>query len=954
MSSSNKKQRVTSPGKKKKPHVAVDALSPSLKSSLSINDSTVNPEVNDDDVADMEYPNNNRSDYMSVDDFISGLSSELNNNIIGAEDMVVPSAMAKPSINTDEDIPDINNVEDKAIFICEQFFVSTIFMNCVIKLVTAITEPNSFRKTLQDDTIGTVDLAYDVIKNPSKYEGRGKEYEVLFNKQNKDMGNAIKDNTTQKYHKMINLGHKFSIALMLLIFLHYAPVGCYVDWFNCMPVLQCCIRTMQQSIPRFLWHEYHGKSTDKTFNDYIKSFDMSPFTLAKGTASEIKKQYEELSKMLGLVSVRELFVISFNKMVKHAILYKILYPHKVLRIHVASSWVALYIFGYGSGPEKYCLTNLLSNLVKLSVGLHAQGWLMCMNQSERFFPPDARQALNQNLVDCYIDIIEMDVAKEKRRGTNFVTNIMTGWSIGDKKWNDCFIQVGVMQQLAKAFAVTFGPNEDHWDHTSNLLPDKAKNMFEALKDQNGGTDQLMIRVKRFRITANLRTLAFAIINLPHLEEKNGGDELCLSEDEDEDDPFTVNYFETNDIYKQLSRPNQDLFDNLREKYKGDKKHLLRKLKNMSNTVLLVTAELRRLARTAATDQGGTANDITSPSSLDASLFGNETDKKSFNKLLNEYGSEALFEMWCPYLKIYQGRCKGINATGNLPARACDKPLTVNNALQTIGCRGNKGSGLSGFSGSKVCRSCQMNIDRNQHIFYEIDILQQIENSEDEELTTAQSKRLSIIRPHRGVRLLPGGLYCTTHIITIEPNQYSSIKLSKCDDTGVPKIVGLSESIDEEEKLALQQRVLSIGGINTMAMDSSDARSLLSVECSKSDKVQLWVGMLLVVSDDSNNTYVYKKDTQVVEAGKKTGIAIKTKQRIPNTTLQLSLNCCFVSNVNEKGDTDSLNGRCKKNDIIYTINGDDVSGMEKEDILNEYIRDEGRREFVFLTPVKVTV
>ena len=98
-------------------------------------------------------------------------------------------------------------------------------------------------------------------------------------------------------------------------------------------------------------------------------------------------------------------------------------------------------------------------------------------------------------------------------------------------------------------------------------------------------------------------------------------------------------------------------------------------------------------------------------------------------------------------------------------------------------------------------------------------------------------------------------------------------------------------------------------------------------------------------------YVYKKVTEVVEAGKKTGIAIKTKKRIPNTTLQLSLNCCFVSGVNENGDAYSLNRRCKKNDIIYSINGDDVSGMEKEDILDEYVRDEGRREFVFLTLVQ---
>lgn len=308
----------------------------------------------------------------------------------------------------------------------------------------------------------------------------------------------------------------------------------------------------------------------------------------------------------------------------------------------------------------------------------------------------------------------------------------------------------------------------------------------------------------------------------------------------------------------------------------------------------------------------------------------------------------------PHLKRYQGKCPGIEATGNLPAQHCGKQLTVDNPLQKIG-RMNKGFG---FSGLEVCLSCTQNIGRFHYMFYEIDMLQRIEKSKDKELTTAQRKRLGVLRPHRGLRILRGGLCCTTHIITIEPNQYPNIKLSKCDDTGVPKIVDLQGSTDEEGKLALEQRVLSIGGINTMSMDSSDAQSLLSAECSKSDKVQLWVGMLLVVNDDTNNlTYVYEKVTQVVEEGKKAEIIIKMEDCIPRTNLQLSfgdepLNCCFVRKVNEKGDAGSLNGRCKKNDIIYSINGDDVSGMEKEDILDKYVRDvEVRREFVFLTPVQ---
>ena len=137
-----------------------------------------------------------------------------------------------------------------------------------------------------------------------------------------------------------------------------------------------------------------------------------------------------------------------------------------------------------------------------------------------------------------------------------------------------------MQQIAKAFAVAFGPNEDQWDPTSNLLPAEAKNMFDGLKDQHGGADKLMTTVKRFRIPANLRIVSLAIMSLPRgpTVEDDGEDE---DEDDTSFDRFDLNYFKQNKTYTKLTRPDQALFDNLKEKYDGNMNKLLQKLKNMS-------------------------------------------------------------------------------------------------------------------------------------------------------------------------------------------------------------------------------------------------------------------------------------------------------------------------------------------------------------------------------------
>lgn len=597
MSSSDIKKQHSSPVKKKIRNDDgdydvddVDAfLSPSLKSSLNFggdkssgtnlsncdsdgsDGSWSGSDSSEEDDSDIEYQpsSTDTKNDMSAEDFLCSLSVEVDNVHLEENDDNTNNTRRIDMNNNDYTI---TTNQEKAGFICEQFYVGALFMTAFTGLVDA--EPTTpIRKALQDDTISTIQLACDVITDPLKYKGKGKQYEDLFNKERESMGTTIQNNTQKKYHNMINFGHKFSITLMLLMYLHYAPMGCFVELLNCMPELQCCIMTMQQSIIRYLWAEYHGEKTTKTFNEFIKSVDMAPFTLIKGTASDIKDQYEELTEMLKFASIYELFIITFNMMVKHAILYKIQNPSSVLQVHVPSSWTAKYVFGYGKGHEKYCPTDLCSSIIKLSIGLHPQGWIMGMNKSETLLPDTARKALSKNLVECYIGIIEMCVPETERR-KDFTTNITTEFG---KAWAESRIAVGAMNHLAMLFANAFS-TEDEWDSTSEALPVEAVNAFNTLKGVNEGDAAFIEKLKRFRINANLQIVASAIL-----------DGSVPPADVSVFDPFRLEFFEQNQTFSKLTAPVQDLFNNLMGKYAKEKhtehrtrKVLLHKLKRVAN------------------------------------------------------------------------------------------------------------------------------------------------------------------------------------------------------------------------------------------------------------------------------------------------------------------------------------------------------------------------------------
>ena len=72
---------------------------------------------------------------------------------------------------------------------------------------------------------------------------------------------------------------------------------------------------------------------------------------------------------------------------------------------------------------------------------------------------------------------------------------------------------------------------------------------------------------------------------------------------------------------------------------------------------------------------------------------------------------------------------------------------------------------------------------------------------------------------------------------------------------------------------------------------------------------------------------------------KAGITIKVIKCIPNVNIPLSNSKIFVRKVDRKG---SLGGVCKKNDMILSINGVDVSGMIQTDAEKLFTPDNVRK------------
>jgi len=352
-----------------------------------------------------------------------------------------------------------------------------------------------------------------------------------------------------------------------------------------------------------------------------------------------------------------------------------------------------------------------------------------------------------------------------------------------------------------------------------------------------------------------------------------------------------------------------------------------------SSALAESNDLSHLALKAA-EKVVDANTLSTPATLRVDLF-TEKDRQTFNNLLKRYGQEVLFDKFVPFLAKYQNTCDGIPPIdGVLRARSCGNDYSYSNPRQILGMDSrNRGHA---FTGLTFCKSCLADIGQ-KYPYYEQHLLEQIEEDPNQDLSQEQRTRLKRIRPYKAVREI--SVYLTTHKTTIDSN--TTIDFGICDRTSIPKVNSLTlnnnnifNSIINNNRvmLAKDHRIFSIGGRDTTKLNIEQVNEVFSDECKR---VLIQFGSLIAKRKESNY-YNYEKVTHTIEIGETAGIKIDDYQKICKT-YDLSSKYWFVKKV-------SGESKFKKEDMILSIDGDDVSGLTKREVLD--IVEETNRQRVF--------
>ena len=204
----------------------------------------------------------------------------------------------------------------------------------------------------------------------------------------------------------------------ILFFKHYAPVGCRhadddVNDF-CRPD-QCCIHTMESKLYNFLCNEHNGVDMEdykyggkknKNQSHKMVTVDLICFLLDKCDKEvDMIEQYERYAELLQLDSFYELMAISYTLARLHLLLHRVCHPGKTCQLHCASSATAKFIFGFGTGPSKY-LAVIMYLWYNVTLGPHAQVYLMGLCKSLRMFPNGVREVIAKHLVEVYSNVLE--------------------------------------------------------------------------------------------------------------------------------------------------------------------------------------------------------------------------------------------------------------------------------------------------------------------------------------------------------------------------------------------------------------------------------------------------------------------------------------------------------------------------------------------------------------------
>jgi hypothetical protein len=295
------------------------------------------------------------------------------------KDVELASDLLK-SVQLESDIDKGEDVDKKPSSITKEKVIKTDGDDFVVsdgpvgKRYDELSKMDNNRQDMKGCLINLVQFLEGLDSN--NYDGMG--LENLFNEKWDGVGNKMSDTFIKRGHpemaERINLGNRFSLLAVIVIWLHYAPLGSKsVDNipFDCCRDDQCCIDCMKRYVPNFLCNEQeHGSDAmmEMEWNFGGKGeidienkrnahrsvvSDLIPCLSEKGkTEAEMKKSYAEIADKLGLDDHLDIMVISFCWIKMHVLLSSKNNNTGKLHILVASSAVAQYVFGY-KGTDKY-------------------------------------------------------------------------------------------------------------------------------------------------------------------------------------------------------------------------------------------------------------------------------------------------------------------------------------------------------------------------------------------------------------------------------------------------------------------------------------------------------------------------------------------------------------------------------------------------------------------------
>jgi len=255
-------------------------------------------------------------------------------------------------------------------------------------------EQNAFEGTMKGYIAELVKYVNDVKEGHIKF-GSDEEMEKRFNEKRELIGKKMEDvldkNGNSYLIPLINLGSLFSVHIVIVFFLHYAPKGVrkvYNEAYNFCRNTQCCIHTMKHKLLNFQINEvtYGAKTmlewafgglTNVDKSEKMAIVDLIPFLLDKvDSESAMREQYRKMSESLGLESFYILMLIPYCLVQMHILLFQECqrqgrHQGIKLQIHAASAYVAKYVFGLVSGTTKY-LNRYTYKTFVISFGLHPQ------------------------------------------------------------------------------------------------------------------------------------------------------------------------------------------------------------------------------------------------------------------------------------------------------------------------------------------------------------------------------------------------------------------------------------------------------------------------------------------------------------------------------------------------------------------------------------------------------